>query len=102
MVLLSQMQTKPSLEELFFQQKGTPSHCAFQARDYLKQFLPESFCETVNLLLGFPYILLLQKKSKETKQEKTKLTKQLPSKIGAIGRFKTNEKRLICLAMYGF
>jgi len=54
-MVLSQLQAKPSLEELFFQQKVTPSYYAFRVRDYLNQFLPERFCGTVNLLLlGHP------------------------------------------------
>jgi len=53
MVLL-QMQTKSSLEELFFQQNGTPSHYAFRTRDYLNHFLPERFYGTVYLLMSHP------------------------------------------------
>jgi len=53
-MILTQLQTKPSLEKLFFQQKGTPSHYAFQVRDYLNQFLPKRFYRTVYLLLGHP------------------------------------------------
>jgi len=41
-----------SLEKLFFQQNGTPSHYAFRARDHLNQFFPERFCRTVYLLMG--------------------------------------------------
>jgi len=54
------MQTKCSLEELFFQQDGTPSHYAFRARDYLNQFLPEGFCGTLYLLMGHLVYLQLQ------------------------------------------
>jgi len=52
-MVLSEMQTKSSLEKLFFQQDGTtPLHYAFIAKDYHNQFLPERFCRTVYLLMG--------------------------------------------------
>jgi len=44
-MIFSQLQTKPSLEKLFFQQKGTPSHYAFQVRDYLNNFFQNVFTE---------------------------------------------------------
>jgi len=53
-MVLSQMQTKSSLEELFLQQDGAPSYYAFKARNYHNQFLPERFCGTVYLLMGQP------------------------------------------------
>jgi len=53
-MVVSQMQTNSSLEELFFQQDGTPSHYVFRTRDYLNQFLVERYSGTVYLLMGHP------------------------------------------------
>ena len=40
-VVVSQLQTKPNFDELFFQQDGAPPHYALRVRDYLNEVFPQ-------------------------------------------------------------